>query len=207
MPVRAHALVLAAGSGRRFGGDKLLAPYRGRPLLSHVLDVVAEGCSRQVFDSGQVVVAVDDDATQTLCQKAGLTAILNDAPGLGLSHSLRLGLQTVERLTRTGGGAVLVFLGDQPLVRLEVVQEVIAAYRSSGAAVVRPRYQTDASVPGHPALLDRSTWHLASNLEGDRGLADLLVSASIETVTVDVPGDNPDIDTVADLHALEETSQ
>ena len=205
--MRAHALVLAAGRSRRFGGDKLLAPYRGRPLLSHVLDVVAEGCKREVFDSGHVVVAVDDAAAQMLCQKAGLPAVLNDAPGLGLSHSLRLGLEALEKLTRNESGAVLVFLGDQPLVRLEVVEAVIAGYRSSSAAVVRPRYQTQPSVPGHPALLDRSTWHLASNLQGDRGLADLLASASIETVMVDVSGDNPDVDTLADLHALEETPQ
>lgn len=198
-------MVLAAGRGRRFGGDKLLAPYRGRPLLSHVLDVVAEGRRRQVFDSGHVVVAMDDDAAQMLCQKAGLTAVLNDAPGLGLSHSLRLGLEALEKLTPNESGAVLVFLGDQPLVRLEVAEKVIAGYRASRAAVVRPRYQTHPSVPGHPTLLDRSTWHLARNLQGDRGLADLLVSASIETVAIDVPGDNPDVDTQADLHALEET--
>jgi CTP:molybdopterin cytidylyltransferase MocA len=204
---RPHALVLAAGQGRRFGGDKLQALYRGRPLLSHALDVVAEGCSRQVFDSGHVVIAVDDVAAQALCQKAGLTGLLNDAPGLGLSHSLQLGLEALGKLTPNEGGAALVFLGDQPLVRLDVAEKVIAAYRSSGGGAVRPRYQTHPSTPGHPILLDRSIWHLASGLQGDRGLAVLLLSASVKTVTVDVPGANPDIDTLADLHALEETSQ
>jgi molybdenum cofactor cytidylyltransferase len=203
--VRIHALVLAAGRGRRFGGDKLFALYRGRPLLSHVLYVVAEGCSRQVLESGHVVIAVDDAAAQILCQKAGLTAVLNDAPGLGLSHSLRLGLEALVKLTRNESSAALIFLGDQPLVQLGVVEKVIAAYRESGAAVVRPRYEAHPSVPGHPTLLDRSTWHLARNLQGDRGLADLLVSASIETVTIDVSGDNPDVDTQADLNALQET--
>jgi molybdenum cofactor cytidylyltransferase len=153
------------------------------------------------------VVAADDAAAQTLCRKAGLTAVLNDAPALGLSHSLRLGLEALENLIRNENGAVLVFLGDQPLVRLEVVEEVIATYRSSGAAVVRPRYRSHPNAPGHPALLDQSTWPLARSLQGDRGLADLLTSASIETATVDVSGDNPDVDTLADLHALEETPQ
>ena len=31
------AIVLAAGSARRFGGRKLLAPFDGRPLLHHAL--------------------------------------------------------------------------------------------------------------------------------------------------------------------------
>jgi CTP:molybdopterin cytidylyltransferase MocA len=142
-----------------------------------------------------------------LCQKAGLTAVLNDAPDFGLSHSLRLGLEAIEHLAPEERGAALVFLGDQPLVRLGVVEAVIAAYRSSGAALVRPRYQTNPDVPGHPALLDRSTWHLARNLEGDRGLAGLICSTSLESITVDVAGDNPDVDTRADLLALQKASQ
>jgi molybdenum cofactor cytidylyltransferase len=204
---RPHGLVLAAGRGRRFGGDKLLAHYRGRPLLLHVLDLVAASCRDQIFDRGHVVIAAGDDAAQALCRKAGLTAVLNDAPTLGLSHSLRLGLQAIEMLTRNEGSAALVFLADQPLVRLEVVEQVIAAYRSTGAPVVRPRYHNQPNAPGHPVLLDQSTWSLASTLQGDRGLADLLVSPSIETVIIDVPGGNPDVDTPADLHALEETAR
>ena len=204
--MRVHALVLAAGQGKRFGGDKLHAPFRGRPLLSHALDVVAEGCRRRVFDNGHVVIAVDDEAAHAQCQKVGLTAVLNDAPGLGLSHSLRLGLAAIGESTPNERGAALIFLGDQPLVRLEVTEKVIATFWSSGAAAVRPRYLAHPHIPGHPILLDRSIWQLARGLQGDRGLAGLL-SASVETLTVDVPGDNPDVDTLADLHALEEPSQ
>lgn len=202
-----HALVLAAGQSRRFGGDKLRALYRGRPLLAHVLGVVAEARRRQVLDGGYVVVPVDDDAARTLCRNAGLTALSNDSPHLGLSHSLRLGLGALEEITPRDNGAALVFLGDQPLVQVNVVERVIAEYVASSAGVVRPRYQNNPGVPGHPVLLDRSIWHLARGLRGDRGLAGLLQSASVETMMVDIPGDNPDIDTVADLHALEGTSQ
>ena len=35
--MRIGGLILAAGEGRRFGGDKPLAEVRGRPLLEHAV--------------------------------------------------------------------------------------------------------------------------------------------------------------------------
>jgi hypothetical protein len=49
-------------------------------------------------------------------------------------------------------------------------------------------------------LLDRCVWPLCRRAVGDSGLAGLLPTAAI----IDVPGANPDIDTPADLHLLEE---
>lgn len=203
--MRAYALVLAAGQGRRFGGGKLLAPYRGRPLLAHVLDVVSSACERGVLGGGHVVIASNDDRGRALIEKAALPAILNQSPNLGLSHSIRLGLASLEDRKDTEISGALVFLGDQPLVRLEVVEALIAAWRGGNRAIVRPRYEGAAHVPGHPTLLDRSVWPLAHQLEGDRGLAGLLALADSDTFLLDVPGDNPDIDTPADLDALEKS--
>jgi molybdenum cofactor cytidylyltransferase len=202
--VQVQALVLAAGRGQRFGGNKLLTRYQGQPVLIHVLGVVAAACKSGAVHGGHVVVGFEDDAARDLCAQAGLEPILNQAPELGLSHSLQLGLGAVEKLSPDQASAALVFLGDQPLVRLEVVEQLIAAYRQHRAAVLRPRYQRRPDVPGHPVLLDRSAWHLARGLQGDRGIASLLNASSIETMIIDVPGDNPDIDTQDDLLALEE---
>lgn len=37
-----YAIILAAGNSRRFGGNKLLTAFQGRPLFSYVLDKAAE---------------------------------------------------------------------------------------------------------------------------------------------------------------------
>jgi molybdenum cofactor cytidylyltransferase len=205
--VRAHGLVLAAGQARRFGGDKLLAEYRGQPLLWHVLNAVAAGCQRELLGGGVVVVGEADGEAHRLCQAFGLEAVLNQSPHLGLAHSIQLGLAALERLNPNEAGAAVIFLADQPLVRLEVVNALIAAWRETGGSIIRPRYRRSPSIPGHPAVLDRSIWYLAGQLSADRSFAALLDSRSTPTITIDVPGDNPDVDTRSDLLALEESPQ
>lgn len=199
----ARALVLAAGMGRRFGGGKLHALYRGKPLLSYVLDIVAAARQRGLIDGGHVVIAAGDDRAAALAGAAGLDSTVNDAPGLGLSHSLGLGLGAVQN--SAGVGAALIFLGDQPLVRLEVVEAVIEHWRAGHKDVVRPRYHGRPDAPGHPALLTRAVWPAHRRLHGEHGFGSLL-GVGFETAFIDVPGDNPDIDTMADLVGLEESS-
>jgi len=201
--LRAHALILAAGAGRRFGGGKLYALYRGRPLLSYVLDVVEVARKRGLLDGGHVVIAADDDRGLTLARAGGLDTVINHAPELGLSHSVRLGLAEIETPPMDAVGAALVFLGDQPLVRPNVVEALVAAWRDGSGPVVRPRYEGSPDAPGHPVLLARSIWERARRLEGDQGFSALLRSGSSDTVTLSVKGDNPDVNTQADLNALE----
>ena len=202
MPLRTHALILAAGQSRRFGGGKLHALYRGRPLLSYVLDVVREARTRGLLDGGHIVIAADDERGLALAHTGGLHAIINHAPDQGLSHSLKLGLAALEASPLAE--AALVFLGDQPLVRLDVVEAVVAAGRGQ---IVRPLYEGQPDTPGHPVLLPRSIWERAQQLEGDHGFRALLSSSLPETLTLNVKGQNPDIDTRADLNGLEGRSR
>src|SRR5690554_1009170 len=46
---RLFALVLAAGGGTRFGGGKLLAPWRGRPLVAHALGAASTVCGARTL--------------------------------------------------------------------------------------------------------------------------------------------------------------
>lgn len=200
-----HAIILAAGQSRRFGGGKLHALYHGRPLLSHVLDVVATARERGLLAGGHVVVGQGDEPALILSRSAGLDVIVNHAPESGLAHSVQLGLAAIEALNQAG--AALVLLGDQPLVRIEVVQALLDAWKKGKGPVVRPSYSASPGVPGHPVLLDRSIWSRASRLQGDRGFGILLASNEFETSVLDVSGHNPDIDTPADLSSLEESSR
>ncbi|PXA94469.1 molybdopterin-guanine dinucleotide biosynthesis protein MobA, partial [Caulobacter sp. D5] len=62
--MRLEAIVLAAGAASRFGGGKLLADYRGRPLLDHALDTALAAPARGVT----VVLRPGDAAALTLVE-------------------------------------------------------------------------------------------------------------------------------------------
>ena len=192
-------MVLAAGRAQRFGGAKLLAPLRGRPVLAHVLDLLARAADAGIVASGRIVVAADDAGVADLVSSAGVETIVNQAPERGLSSSLRCGLAALGSDT----GAAIIVLGDQPLVRLEVLEALVAAWRDGRGSVIRPRYADAPGEPGHPVLLDRSVWPLAGRLEGDAGFGALFPAGSPGVALIDVAGRNPDVDTPADLDTLQ----
>jgi molybdenum cofactor cytidylyltransferase len=193
------ALVLAAGGGRRFGGAKLLAPLRGRPVLAHVLEVVQRARAAGIVTAARIVVARDDAGVADLAARAGVETVANPEPERGLASSLRLGLAAFEH----DAAAALVLLADQPLVRLETLAALTAAWRDQRAVLVRPRYADAPGEPGHPVLADRSLWPLADRLAGDAGFGAVLPPGSPGVVLIDLAGGNPDVDTPADLHTLE----
>jgi CTP:molybdopterin cytidylyltransferase MocA len=194
-------VLLAAGPSRRFGGPKLLAPFRGRPLLSYSCEAVARAREAGLLAEAWAVVAAGDDAVRSLVERAGCAPVANPHPDHGMAASIRLGVEAAGGAAELG--AVLVLLGDQPLVQVDTMRRLIEAWRNGAGPVVRPRYADQPGTPGHPVLLDRTLWTLAGRAAGDRGLAALLPTSSV----IDVPGANPDVDTRDDLRQLEDPSR
>lgn len=200
-----YALFLAAGEGRRFGGGKLLRPHRGRPLVAYALDILAETRSRGLIAGGVAVIPDRNTALRQLARDRGLRVVNNRDPGLGMSHSLRLGLEGLAHFALDPlPDAALVLLGDQPRVPITAIEAVVEAWRRGAGPVVRPTYAMEGGVPGHPVILARSAWPLIAALSGDTGLGPLLAERPELVTTVAVEGMNPDIDTPEDLTRLDE---
>jgi CTP:molybdopterin cytidylyltransferase MocA len=192
--------VLAAGLARRFGRAKLLAGFAGRAIVDHVLDTVTEAMRRGLLADVVVVVAESDREIQELARRRGVTPVVNPDPGRGLSSSLALGLSALPAELE----AALILLGDQPLVRVDVIETLLRTWRQGAPVAVRPRYAQSPDAPGHPVLLSRDVWPLAEQLEGDSGFGRRFAPDAPGVTVVDVPGDNPDIDTPADLLILKD---
>ncbi len=191
------ALVLAAGASSRFGSPKLLAELHGRPVLQHALDAVADAGLDQVV----VVLGAEWAAVEAAMAWRGERRVVNPRPQDGLSSSLRVGLDAAVEVP--GADAVLVVLGDQPMVRPGVIRAILTVAASPaavGADFVRPRYAADGAP--NPVLMRRSAWALAAGLEQDWGLAALMREQPDRVLEVPVEGANPDVDTPDDLAAV-----
>jgi len=183
---RTAAIVLAAGLGSRFGGRKLLAPLRGRPMLQHVLDLVAGSA----LDPVVVVLGADSADLTTACRWRDELRLVNARPADGISSSLRLAL---DALAETDVERAVVLLGDQPLLSADQLGAILEAPPSP---ILVPSYE---GVPGNPVVLDRSVWPLARALAGDRGMSQLFEQRRDLVGYVELAGDNPGIDTPEEL--------
>ena len=190
----ASAVVLAAGSSSRFGSAKLLAPLRGTSVLQHVLDAVAG------VGFGEVVVVLGVSSSEieagTHWRRERRLCNLDSADGL--SRSLRLGMGAVS----SGSDAAMILLGDQPLVSPEVMRRLLDELVVGGRPVILPLYSAGGGA--NPVLIDRVAWHIADEATGDRGLGPVIRNHSELVAEIAVEGYNPDIDTPADLAALEQ---
>jgi molybdenum cofactor cytidylyltransferase len=190
------ALVLAAGAGSRFGGGKLLASVGGRPVLQHVLDALAEAGIERVV----VVLGADATAVEAGIAWRGEARVVNPAPERGLSSSLTTGFDTIP----ADADAVLVALGDQPLVPVETIRALLTAGSTQDRPVIVPVFEQGQG--RNPVLLRRPAFGLVAETRGDRGLGPVLAAHPELVTEVAATGDNPDVDTIDDLAAVLESA-
>ena len=110
-------LVMAAGSGRRFGGNKLAAELDGKTLIRRALEAVPGAR----FSAVTVVSQYED--IEELAGQFGFAAIHNDRPDLGLSHTIRLGTEAMR-----GCDGILYMVADQPKLRQETVARIVEVF-------------------------------------------------------------------------------
>ena len=192
---KVRALVLAAGAGSRFGGGKLAARIDGKAILQHVLDALADAG----FDDPILVLPPDPELTGIDVREADLIA--NPDPGRGLASSLHVGWQRAMSATPQPA-AVLIVLGDQPLVRADVVRSIAAMPVNRSRPIVAARYTSGGG--NNPVRAEGAAAPRIAEATHDRGLGPVLERHPEQVRWLDVDGDNPDVDTAADLARVAE---
>ncbi|HWF16000.1 MAG TPA: 2-C-methyl-D-erythritol 4-phosphate cytidylyltransferase [Acidimicrobiales bacterium] len=120
------SIVVAGGSGRRFGGAKQFTSLRGRPVLAWAVDAC-----RGVSDGVVLVIPAEVDADASTYPKADAVV----AGGATRTDSVRLGLAAVP----AEADIVVVHDAARPLAPPALFAAVLSALREDGV---------DGAVPG-----------------------------------------------------------
>lgn len=168
-----HAVLLAAGAGTRFGGGKLLAPWRGEALVRHAARIALAA----PVDLCVAVTGFDAPGVEAALAGlgGGLRTLRAEAWEEGMAASLRAGVAALP----AGSRGVVVFLGDMPLVPRGLAARLLAALEA-GAPAAEAVLVGMAPGPAHPVAFGRALYPALLSLRGDRGGRGLL--AGIEGV-------------------------
>jgi molybdenum cofactor cytidylyltransferase len=183
-------VLLAAGAGRRFGGDKLLHPladgvaiaaHAARNLLAVLPDVVA-------------VIRWGDFPLSELLEQEGCRVSMFQGAARGMGASLAHGVGEA----READGWV-VALADMPRVPRDVIAKVAAAL-DEGALIAAPVHGSER---GHPVGFGAALREELLALDGDNGARAVVDRhrGSVRLIASDDPGILFDVDRRSDLGA------
>ena len=192
--------MLAAGAGSRFGGGKLLAFFRGRPLIEVALSELRRAPVDEIIVVVGAKAGAEGERLRSISTAYETRTVENPDWAEGMSTSLRAGLRACGPEAR----AAVVLLGDQPLVGAGAVERLVEAFEGGASQVAVATYDGE---PRNPVLFAREVWPLLlREMSGDRG-ARVVLERHPELVT-EVPCDDvadpADVDTVEDLRRIEE---
>lgn len=185
------AIVLAAGTGKRFGGGKLTSAWADGLLLDAALAAAFASPARTV----SVVWGADGrvlEAASRFASRSGQAPRLRMIHALdhaeGIAASLRAG---VSGLPKDCGG-VFIFLGDMPKVPHGLAARLAEAVRG-GAWAAAPVFGEQR---GHPVLFGKKLFAVLKTQTGDQGAGKLLdaLGDDLARIPVEDPGVLFDVD-------------
>ncbi len=196
------AILLAAGSSRRMGRDKLALPFRGQPLLLSSLQPYLDS---PLLERVILVIRPGYGERSWLQELAGAQAgrlqlTENPLHEQGMASSLRAGVLAAPEDAR----GFLLALGDMPLITPQIVSAVVEGFRRTGGGIVGPLYRGQR---GHPVIFDAAFRQELLQVRADVGARGILAAhpEQVHGVPVDDPAVLRDVDRPGDLAGLQRT--
>lgn len=156
--MKAALILLAAGDSRRFGGNKLLHEFRGKPMYRYIVEEV-EKLPQDIFEKKLVVTQYEEIGRDL--KDFGYEVVENHESCLGISHSIHLAL---GRLTKDLACCFAVC--DQPYLQADTIKKLLDGYAASGCGLA---CLSNRGELGNPAVFSPEYRQELLALEGDIG--------------------------------------
>ena len=145
-------VIMASGLGKRFGGNKLMADFHGRPMIERALDATDGLFAKRVVVTRHETVAA-------LCRAQKVEVVLHDQPHR--SDTVRLGLEAMPGIERCMFAAA-----DQPLLRKETIAALAIASKNNGDFIWRTGWE---GMQGSPVVFPGWSFPELQNLPEGKG--------------------------------------
>lgn len=181
-------IIMASGQGTRFGGNKLLADFGGKPLIQWVLDV------SKVMFSKRIVVTIHKEI-ENLCKNQNIPVILHSFPYR--NDVVRIGIEKIGcQIDRCA-----FLLADQPLIKKETLSSLVIFANNEPDFIWRACYKETI---GSPVVFPKKYFNELKSLpQGKGGNAVILKHAeNVRNFPVSNQYELEDIDTQEDLERL-----
>lgn len=183
-------VILAAGQGSRFGENKLLANVGEKPLYRYTLDRM------KAFHAYPQFIVTGYEEIEDAAREQGIEVVVNKQPELGISRSIKLGLEAcLQKYPDIQG--VVFSVCDQPDLETSTIQCILNTASVHKGQIIRV---ADGEHYGNPVLWDKLFFSELMNLEGDNGGKQIMrkMPEKIKCVGVQ-PEELKDVDFKSDL--------
>lgn len=185
----AGCVIMASGSGKRFGKNKLLEELEDKPLLCWVLEATSD-----IFERRIVVTRYQE--IKELCDSYGVEVLLHDFPNR--NDTVRLGIEAMEAGMKNEITSCMFCQGDQPFIKRETILRLIEQAEKEPYYIWRAQWGRRA---GAPVVFPREFYTELKHLPEKKGGGVLLKKypEKVKTVEVSEEKELMDIDTPEDL--------
>ena len=189
--VKISAIVLAAGGSLRLGIPKQLLMWRGKPIISYILDQI----NKVNFYSTIVVLGNDSKKIEEIIGKQEILIITNPLWQSGIGTSIRAGVRSLPRNI----DAVIIFVVDQPFLPPILINNLINTYIKEKSKIIAPCVN---GIQTNPVLFDQSMFKVLKGLKDDEGAKKYINSYRTSLINWEDDRLLLDIDTIEDYHKL-----
>lgn len=168
-------ILLAAGKSERMGQNKLLLPFGGQLVIQHTLDNLVASRAQGIV----VVLGSKASEISEAVSKHNVTTVFNPNYASGMSTSLAAGLKAMKDPAEF----VMVALGDQPLIKPQTYDALIATALSTDKGILVPTYYGKR---GNPILVSSKHKEELCMQSGDIGGRELLRTCPGDVLEVPV---------------------
>jgi molybdenum cofactor cytidylyltransferase len=191
---RFSTVVLAAGSSKRLGFNKLTLKIDGESVLKKAVSPFVSAGIGKVF----IVTGVQSREIREELAEYDVKFIENEDSELGMSTSVKASLPFI-----TDEEGFFFHLGDKPFLEKELISRMIEIYRKDNKRIIVPVFDGEK---GHPVLMDASLYgEEIRSLQGDKGLREIIEKHNEDVIFINGnEGAIFDIDTTDDVERLKE---